>query len=165
QASRDSSTDPMSIAALTNPTPAPTSSPSDSRTRPRKYQCPECSGWFSNLSTHRATHLSYSSRPHSCRECGRGFSRPNDLLRHQKVHQGDYPFSCPFFSTEPRCHPSGGFSRCDTYKNHLKAMHFDYPAGTKKKDRAGAAGKCKGCLEEFATADDWVANHVEAGKC
>ncbi|KAJ8100713.1 hypothetical protein POJ06DRAFT_253501 [Lipomyces tetrasporus] len=135
------------------------------RTRLRKQQCHECNGWYSNLAAHCATHLSYASRPHSCTICGRGFSRPNDLLRHQKSHQGDAPFCCPFHAADPRCHPSGGFSRCDTYKNHLKAMHFDYPVGTKKKERQGAGGKCKACLMEFENADEWVSAHVESGQC
>ncbi|KAK9324853.1 hypothetical protein V1517DRAFT_315871 [Lipomyces orientalis] len=135
------------------------------RTRSRKQQCLECNGWYSNLAAHCATHLSYASRPHSCTVCGRGFSRPNDLLRHQKSHQGDAPFCCPFHAADPRCHPSGGFSRCDTYKNHLKAMHFEYPAGTKKKERQGAGGKCKACLMEFENVDDWISAHVESGQC
>ncbi|KAK9374296.1 uncharacterized protein V1513DRAFT_401255 [Lipomyces chichibuensis] len=135
------------------------------RIRSRKQQCPECNGWYSNLSAHCSTHLSYASRPHSCTVCGRGFSRPNDLLRHQKSHQGDAPFYCPYHATDRRCHPSGGFSRCDTYKNHLKSMHFDYPAGTKKKERQGAGGKCGACLMEFQNVDEWISAHVESGRC
>ncbi|KAK9312931.1 hypothetical protein V1522DRAFT_413616 [Lipomyces starkeyi] len=135
------------------------------RARTRKQQCPECNGWYSNLSAHCSTHLSYSSRPHSCTVCGRGFSRPNDLLRHQKSHQGDAPFCCPYHAADRRCHPSGGFSRCDTYKNHLKSMHFDYPAGTKKKERHGAGGKCRACLMEFENVDEWISAHVESGRC
>ncbi|KAK9494582.1 hypothetical protein V1508DRAFT_366987 [Lipomyces doorenjongii] len=135
------------------------------RVRSRKQQCPECNGWYSNLSAHCSTHLSYASRPHSCTVCGRGFSRPNDLLRHQKSHQGDAPFCCPYHAVDRRCHPSGGFSRCDTYKNHLKSMHFDYPVGTKKKDRQGAGGKCRACLMEFENVDEWISAHVESGRC
>lgn len=155
-----SSTSPYSPASS-----AATSGGGPIRARPRKQQCPECLGWYSNLAAHRAIHMEYSSRPHTCKICGRGFSRPNDLLRHQKAHQGDSPFACPFYSADPRCHSTGGFSRCDTYKNHLKSMHFDYPVGTKKKERNGAGGKCKGCLREFENADEWVTNHVEAGEC
>ncbi|KAK9450878.1 uncharacterized protein V1518DRAFT_431560 [Limtongia smithiae] len=135
------------------------------RVRSRKQQCPDCAGWYSNLVAHRSTHLAFSSRPHSCTICGRGFSRPNDLLRHQKSHEGEAPFACPFHAADTRCHSSGRFSRCDTYKNHLKAVHFEYPAGTKKKERAGAGGKCKGCLHTFDNADDWIAVHIEGGRC
>ncbi|KAK7207989.1 hypothetical protein BZA70DRAFT_31987 [Myxozyma melibiosi] len=160
---------------VSNTSPKPSYSPSPSssgssaggpqRSRPRKQQCPECSGWFSNLAAHSAVHMAYSSRPYSCSSCGRGFSRPNDLLRHQKAHQGDSPFACPYYHIDSRCHSSGGFSRCDTYKNHLRAMHFEYPAGIKKKDRNGAAGKCKGCNRDFRNADEWIATHVETGEC
>ncbi|GME85794.1 unnamed protein product [Ambrosiozyma monospora] len=33
------------------------------------------------------------------------------------------------------CHPTGGFSRRDTFKTHLKAIHFVYPTGTKSSGR------------------------------
>ncbi|KAK9467952.1 hypothetical protein V1512DRAFT_246699 [Lipomyces arxii] len=135
------------------------------RVKPRKQQCTECNGWFSNIQAHRLTHLSSASRPYSCSVCARGFSRPNDLLRHEKSHQGDLPYNCPFYTADHKCHSSGGFSRCDTYKNHLKAMHFEYPFGLKKKDRNGASGKCKECQLEFETADEWIVGHVDAGKC
>jgi hypothetical protein len=175
---------PMSIASLTNPSPilaaAPVAGgaggqPSGAGAR-RKRQCSLCHGWFSNLATHRSTHLADNSRPHTCNICGRGFARPNDLFRHQKSHRGDAPFRCPLFvkaslyqnafgNLEPSCHQNGGFSRCDTYKNHLKAMHFEYPAGTKKRDRGGVAGKCKGCGLNFDNADRWIADHIETGHC
>lgn len=66
---------------------------------------------------------------------------------------------------EPACHQTGGFSRCDTYKNHLKAMHFEYPPGTKKRDRSGMHGKCRGCGETFDNADEWIVQHIETGAC
>lgn len=161
----------------------------------KKRQCAECNGWFSNLATHRSIHMANNSRPHTCDVCNRGFARPNDLFRHQKSHRDDAPFRCPLFVRgsgnggvngmnngmnglgggnnglngigigEPACHQNGGFSRCDTYKNHLKAMHFEYPAGTKKKMRNGTAGKCKACQQAFATSDEWIATHIETGAC
>lgn len=146
----------------------------------KKKQCDICLRFYSNLATHKSIHLSENSRPHTCNVCGRGFARPNDLFRHAKSHRGDAPFRCPLFykpaslpmidgSTtslyDPPCHQNGGFSRCDTYKNHLKAMHFEYPPGTKKRDRQGMDGKCRACKLQFNTADDWIANHIETGEC
>lgn len=130
-------------------------------------------------------------RPHRCEVCNRGFARPNDLFRHRKSHRGDAPFRCPLFisssnnittslnssnsktssdgsnitTVEQACHQNGGFSRCDTYKNHLKAMHFEYPPGTKKKQRAGMRGRCKACGEVFESSDVWITVHIETGEC
>ncbi|KAF5095691.1 hypothetical protein D0Z00_003045 [Geotrichum galactomycetum] len=142
----------------------------------KKRQCTQCNGWFSNLATHKSTHLADNSRPHTCEVCNRGFARPNDLFRHSKSHRGDAPFRCPLFvrgplpnhafgNLEPSCHQNGGFSRCDTYKNHLKAMHFDYPPGTKKKQRNGMKGSCKACGQPFASSDAWITEHIEPGNC
>lgn len=178
---------PMSIASLTNPTDHHSNdsskglsgSPNGSGSARRKKQCPQCMGWFSNLATHKSIHLADNSRPHTCQVCGRGFARPNDLFRHQKSHRGDAPFRCPLFvkpsinsrpdpssgNLEPACHQTGGFSRCDTYKNHLKAMHFEYPAGTKKRDRNGMSGRCKGCGLSFQSTEDWITEHIEKHEC
>ncbi|KAA8916929.1 hypothetical protein TRICI_000896 [Trichomonascus ciferrii] len=180
QSSSPQMSGPMSIASLTNPThdgPAMASHTSSTGSTRRKKQCPQCMGWFSNLATHKSIHMADNSRPHTCSICGRGFARPNDLFRHQKSHRGDAPFRCPLFvkpsvnrgdpnsSMEPACHQNGGFSRCDTYKNHLKAMHFEYPAGTKKRDRNGMSGRCKGCGLSFKSTDDWISEHIEKHEC
>lgn len=58
------------------------------------------------------------------------------------------------------CHTTGVFSRCDTYKNHLRALHFTYPPGTRKKDRRIVPGKCKHCGKPFANVDMWLRDHV-----
>ena len=58
------------------------------------------------------------------------------------------------------CHQTGVFSRCDTYKNHLKALHFEYPPGTKKKDRGIVPGRCKHCGDKFENVDIWLNKHV-----
>lgn len=169
-----------------------TTNTSKSKTKPRrKKQCPECHLFFSNLSTHKSIHLNPSSRPYLCQVCGRGFSRSNDLFRHNKRHwretgleQGAY--KCPFNTvllaknhpelshqhdhhhddhTDVPCHPTGVFSRCDTYKNHLKALHFEYPVGTKKKMRNNVSGSCKHCGKVFASVNEWLDLHVETGEC
>ncbi|ODQ81709.1 hypothetical protein BABINDRAFT_159961 [Babjeviella inositovora NRRL Y-12698] len=157
----------------------------------KKRQCPECKHYFSNLATHKSTHLTPDSRPHVCSICDRGFSRSNDLSRHVKRHwketgsdQG--AFKCPFNlhvqqghegfkgphgegeahdDNAHTCHLTGIFSRCDTFKNHLKALHFEYPLGTKKNQRGYVSGCCKSCKMRFNKVDDWMSQHVEAGKC
>ena len=97
----------------------------------------------------------------------------------RSLHQIKGTFKCPFNSNlikldmevyphknkilpfeTSNCHQTGVFSRCDTYKNHLKALHFEYPPGTKKKDRSIVPGKCKHCGAKFENVDTWLNNHV-----
>lgn len=139
----------------------------------KKRECPECHLFFSNLATHKSTHLNPTARPHVCKICGRGFSRPNDLFRHFKCHWKKIgadggQFKCPF-KNGPRgshcCHLLGIFSRCDTYKNHLKAIHFQYPGGTRKSERNLVPGCCRLCKKEFRNVDEWYNTHVDTGEC
>ncbi|RCK55508.1 Transcriptional regulator STP4 [Candida viswanathii] len=165
-----------------------TSSPTQAKKnwKPRKKrQCPECKLYFSNLATHKSTHLKPNNRPHICKYCERGFARPNDLFRHVKCHWKEIgsdkgQFKCPFkniqngdeLQPQPQpqgpdhcCHNTGIFSRCDTFKNHLKAIHFQYPNGTKKEQRNQVSGKCRMCQTEFKNVDDWMHNHIETDQC
>lgn len=139
----------------------------------KKRQCPECKLYFSNLVTHKSTHLKPTSRPHICQYCQRGFARPNDLFRHVKCHWKEIgldkgQFKCPYknhSSGDHCCHNLGIFSRCDTFKNHLKAIHFQYPNGTKKDQRNKVNGHCRMCHQFFNNVDEWLANHVEKNQC
>ncbi|GMM36262.1 Stp4 protein [Saccharomycopsis crataegensis] len=172
-----------------------------SKTRKRKKRpCPICNKLVSNLATHKSTHISQDEKPHVCSTCGRGFSRLNDLGRHERRHlklefetgnsnatdaESDESlsachhssstakctiFKCPYWSSSnkpsnprqpsPHCHATGLFSRCDTFKNHLKALHFQYPPGTLKRDRARVGGICKGCNTHWPSVDQWLDNHV-----
>lgn len=139
----------------------------------KKRQCPECKLYFSNLVTHKSTHLKPTSRPHICQYCQRGFARPNDLFRHVKCHWKEIgldkgQFKCPYknHSTGDHCcHNLGIFSRCDTFKNHLKAIHFQYPNGTKKDQRNKVNGHCRMCHQFFNNVDEWLTNHVEKNQC
>ncbi|CAK7894712.1 transcriptional regulator Stp4p [[Candida] anglica] len=140
----------------------------------KKRQCPECHLFFSNLATHKSTHLKPTSRPHVCEYCNRGFARPNDLFRHVKRHWKETgsdkgQFKCPFKGEvqggDHCCHSTGIFSRCDTFKNHLKAIHFQYPSGTKKDQRNKVAGTCRACQQHFHNVDEWMVSHVEKNAC
>lgn len=44
-------------------------------------------------------------------------------------------------------------------------MHFEYPPGTKKKQRNGMKGSCKACGQSFASSDAWITEHIEPGNC
>lgn len=72
-----------------------------------------------------------------------------------------YPYkSKPLFFETSNCHSTGVFSRCDTFKNHLKALHFEYPPGTKKRERSVVPGRCRNCGVKFDNVDIWLNEHV-----
>lgn len=72
-----------------------------------------------------------------------------------------YPYkSKPLFFETSNCHSTGVFSRCDTFKNHLKALHFEYPPGTKKRERSVVPGRCRNCGIKFDNVDIWLNEHV-----
>lgn len=86
-------------------------------------------------------------------------------------------FRCPFhdistvdgmgnvIKSAAKCHPTGGFSRRDTYKTHLKALHFIYPPGTKSSARNSTGGRCAGCFEYFESNARWLKYHIECDQC
>lgn len=160
------------VAELSRSPEVGTEPSADSRRR-KKRQCPECRLYFSNLATHKSTHLNPTARPHVCKICQRGFARPNDLFRHFKCHWKEMgtdsgQFKCPFkngASGDHCSHTLGIFSRCDTYKNHLKAIHFQYPGGTRKSQRNLMPGRCRLCQLQFANVDDWLTNHIDTHQC
>lgn len=112
-----------------------------------------------------------------CPQCDAGFKVKSYLTRHMRKHNNAKAFVCPFFEeTEvedggsvakngTKCHPTGGFSRRDTYKTHLKALHFIYPPGTKSTERNTTGGRCAGCFEFFDSNIDWLKDHIEGGAC
>lgn len=136
--------------------------------RRRKKECPQCHKLFSNLTTHRAIH-DEGPKAYICSTCQRGFKRTNDLIRHEKCHLsklGQWQFHCPFHNDRVNsCHASGRFTRCDTYKNHLKAIHFKYPPNTQKAQRAHVPGNCKACGQAFPSVAIWLSNHVKNNSC
>lgn len=107
-----------------------------------------------------------------CSFCSARFRVKSYLTRHLKKHQTFKAFKCPFYHENPdangkgtKCHPTGGFSRRDTYKTHLKALHFIYPPCTKSTERSMMGGRCAGCFAHFDNNVEWLENHIEKGKC
>lgn len=104
-----------------------------------------------------------------CHYCDAEFRIRGYLTRHIKKHAVEKAYYCPFLvkdlPPESRCHNTGGFSRRDTYKTHLRSRHFIYPKGVKTHDRAKSSGHCAHCGEEFENTDVWIQSHIETGEC
>lgn len=113
-------------------------------------------------------------KSHQCPHCEATFKLRGYLTRHLKKHSIKKAYSCPFHqfsiyidenNITHKCHPTGGFSRRDTYKTHLKSRHFKYPKGTKTKERAKSSGNCSMCDEFFPNSEIWCEVHIEGGEC
>lgn len=111
---------------------------------------------------------------YKCDQCDSKFKVKSYLTRHRRKHNNANAFVCPFFATDDapqntksgtRCHHTGGFSRRDTYKTHLKALHFIYPPGTKSSDRNSIGGRCAGCFDFFESNAKWLKHHIEGHQC
>lgn len=111
---------------------------------------------------------------HQCPYCESTFKMRGYLTRHLKKHSSEKAYKCPFHKSsiykdqndvEHKCHPSGGFSRRDTYKTHLKSRHFKYPKGTAIKDRTLSPGNCSMCGEWFENGETWCEIHIEGSEC
>lgn len=105
--------------------------------------------------------------PFACPHCSASFRIRGYLTRHIKKHAVNKAYTCPFFECgeETPCHSTGGFSRRDTYKTHLKARHFVYPTGTRSENRAKVGGRCRGCGESFDSNETWVEEHIHKKQC
>ena len=106
---------------------------------------------------------------YKCPHCDAKFKVKGYLTRHVKKHNSLKAFKCPFYkdpgneTSGTKCHPTGGFSRRDTYKTHLKALHFIYPPGTKSSERSSVSGRCAGCFQYFENNMKWLETHIENG--
>ncbi|CAI4059365.1 hypothetical protein SKDZ_04G6550 [Saccharomyces kudriavzevii ZP591] len=118
---------------------------------------------------HSSKVLSNGEEEFICHYCDATFRIRGYLTRHIKKHAIEKAYHCPFFNgaTPPdlRCHNSGGFSRRDTYKTHLKARHVLYSKGVKPQDRNKSSGHCAQCGEYFSTIENFVESHIESGDC
>lgn len=104
---------------------------------------------------------------HKCPFCQRQFKNKSYLSRHLKKHDTVKDFKCPFFNEQhTKCHHlNGEFSRKDTFKAHLKSIHFIYPIGVAKCDRNLSIGRCAGCFQEFKNNNEWLNEHIEKNAC
>ncbi|RKP30462.1 hypothetical protein METBISCDRAFT_23280 [Metschnikowia bicuspidata] len=109
-----------------------------------------------------------------CPHCESEFRVRSYLTRHLRKHTNAMAYVCPFYQDddEPcgekagaKCHPTGGFSRKDTFKTHLRALHFIYPPRTRSKERSTLGGRCAGCFQYFHNNTVWLQNHIEPGLC
>lgn len=103
-----------------------------------------------------------------CPDCGMTFRMHGYLTRHMRKHSDVMRFNCPMFPLFPeeaKCHCTGGFSRGDTYKMHMKTRHFIYPRGVARKNRADCEGDCVGCGEHFINNEKWFKEHIVPKKC
>ncbi|AET37701.1 C2H2-type zinc finger protein Ecym_1475 [Eremothecium cymbalariae DBVPG len=130
------------------------------------------SSFASNSATHENYHrivchppTTESTTIYKCPYCPSSFKVRGYLTRHLKKHMPNKAFRCPYWSEDCRCHPSGEFSRKDTFRTHLKSIHFVYPVGTTKAQRANSAGRCAACYEHFNSNKDWLKYHIDADNC
>ncbi|TID23865.1 hypothetical protein CANINC_003157 [Pichia inconspicua] len=102
---------------------------------------------------------------YQCDQCDSKFKCKSYLTRHVKKHSDQKAFRCPFYKENNKCHQTGGFSRRDTFKTHLKSRHFEYPPGIKSNKRTGMMGWCGICGEKFLNNEIWVERHIDMGLC
>lgn len=119
--------------------------PSSSRFYPTAYDCPEC---FPQLyetkeqkqkvtpvqSSEALSTALLQKKRHVCPDCGKRFTRPDELKRHHRIHTGDKPFSCKYC---PR-----SFSRSDHLRTHTRSHTGERPY------------LCTPCGKRFARSDE-----------
>lgn len=144
----------------------------------RPFKCLFCSRGFA-----RNNDLQRHQRKHLLEKNLEGSTVINKKINSKNVCATELGFKCPFYENKEelqmfasdsmdeedyvpkRCHSTGIFTRCDTFKNHLKALHFRYPKGTVRKNRNNVSGYCKHCSMHFENCKVWADEHVLKGKC
>ncbi|THD23680.1 Early growth response protein [Fasciola hepatica] len=119
--------------------------PSGSQFYPTAYDCPECRASIYRTRGERTKLAPVTSsdvlatamlqkKKHVCPDCGKRFTRPDELKRHHRIHTGDKPFSCKYC---PR-----SFSRSDHLRTHTRSHTGERPY------------LCTPCGKRFARSDE-----------
>ncbi|XP_038837413.1 zinc finger protein 69 homolog [Salvelinus namaycush] len=99
---------------------APGGGATSGNSKDKRFLCMFCNKGFSSpqkVDIHQRVHTGV--KPFSCTQCHMRFAQARDLKRHQRVHTGEKPYSCP--QCEKR------FSRQDHLKMHLKVHTGERP--------------------------------------
>ncbi|KAK9447771.1 uncharacterized protein V1518DRAFT_442246 [Limtongia smithiae] len=165
---RSSMSSPQTLSSGASPVSSnssPSSSPGKKHAHMMMLSSSPCSATMNEDSPDSS--LGSAQPTFQCPHCPSKFRIKGYLTRHLKKHAINKAYTCPFFdpTSSTPCHSTGGFSRRDTYKTHLKSRHFVYPAGTRSDQRSGMHGWCSACGMPFQCNENWVENHVEGGEC
>uniref|UniRef100_A0A6J0VCH6 Zinc finger protein 768 n=1 Tax=Pogona vitticeps TaxID=103695 RepID=A0A6J0VCH6_9SAUR len=61
----------------------------------KPYKCPECGKGFARSTDFIRHHITHTGeKPYTCTKCGKSFTRSSVLTEHQRIHTGERPYKC-----------------------------------------------------------------------